>query len=251
MLSLVIPIYNESGHLDEFLRHLDGAQFPIETEFVFVDDCSSDDSLTQLKSFSFKNPRVEIVSQEKNQGKGAAVRRGFEIAQGEYIVVQDADFEYDISEIPMLLEPLLAGKAEVVYGSRFKKSGHQVHRTFHYLINRFLTIVSNALSGLYLTDMETCYKLFRAEIIQNIHLQSDRFGFEPEITAKLARLKVKVFEIPISYFPRSYMEGKKITWRDGVAALWHIVHFNVVANKAGFFKEAMPSKYKVKGAQLL
>lgn len=251
LLSLVIPIYNEAGHLREFLSQLDAARFPIDVEFVFVDDCSKDSSLEILRSFSFQNPRVNILQQEKNQGKGAAVRRGFQEARGEFVVVQDADFEYDISEIPMLLEPLIKGKADVVYGSRFKKSGYQVHRTFHYLVNRFLTIVSNALSGLYLTDMETCYKLFRSEIIKNINLTSDRFGFEPEITAKLARLKVKVFEIPISYFPRSYMEGKKITWRDGVAALWHILYFNLVADKEDFFKTDLPQKYRVKGLQLL
>lgn len=146
---------------------------------------------------------------------------------------------------------MLNGKADVVFGSRFKKSGAQVHRTFHYLVNRFLTIISNALSGLYLTDMETCYKLFKSEVIKNIQLESKRFGFEPEVTAKIARLKLRVQELGISYYPRNYLEGKKITWKDGVAALWHIIYFNLVAPKENFFKETLPPHYLPKGRQLL
>ncbi len=252
-LSLIVPIYNEAGHLKKFLEHIDklslGAE--IQKEIVFIDDASKDDSLNILKNYSFSTEKIQIHSQNENQGKGAALHRGFEEATGDFIVVQDADFEYDSDDLHTLLRPLLAGKADVVYGSRFKKSGTQVHRTFHYLINRFLTMTSNALSGLYLTDMETCYKLFRSEIIKNINLESKRFGFEPEITAKVARLKLRVQEYGISYYPRNYMEGKKITWKDGVAALWHIVYFNVFANQNNFFKPSMPTKYIPQGRQLL
>jgi glycosyltransferase involved in cell wall biosynthesis len=251
VLSLIVPIYNEAPHLEEFLRHLDSLELGVDTEFVFIDDCSKDASLSILRGFKFRNPRTTILAQPINQGKGAALQRGIESARGRWIIVQDADFEYDSDDIKHLLVPALNGKADVVYGSRFKKTGTQVHRTFHYLVNRMLTILSNALSGLYLTDMETCYKLFRAEVIQNIVLESRRFGFEPEVTAKIARLKLRVHEIGISYFPRNYMEGKKITWKDGVAALWHIFYFNVMADKTKFFRPTLPSKYIPKGSQLL
>ena len=162
----------------------------------------------------------------------------------------DADFEYDPAEIPMLLEPIRAGKADVVFGSRFKL-GAQVHRTFHYLINRFLTVLSNLLSGLYLSDMETCYKFFRAEIIQHIVLESNRFGFEPEVTAKVARLKLRVMELPISYFPRNYIEGKKINWKDGVAAVFHIVRFNLLSSPKESFLPSLPQQFVPKGTQWL
>lgn len=240
--SLVIPIYNEQDHLYEFLRSIDTLQIPTEKELIFVDDCSKDDSFQILSNFPFQS-NVLIFQQEKNMGKGAALRRGISEATGDVIGIQDADFEYDMREIPTLLVPFVEGKADVVYGSRFKKGGNQVHRTFHYLVNRFLTILSNLLSGLYLSDMETCYKFFKAEIIKNVHLESNRFGFEPEITAKIARLKIHVLEFPISYFPRNYIEGKKITWKDGIAALRHIVYFNSFANKRKFFKSELPEKY--------
>ncbi len=194
---------------------------------------------------------MNILTQPINQGKGAALQRGFEEAVGDWIVVQDADFEYDPQDLKILLVPVLEGKADVVFGSRFKKSGTQVHRTFHYLVNRFLTMLSNALSGLYLTDMETCYKLSRGEILKNVILESRRFGFEPEVTAKIARLKVRVHEIGISYFPRNYMEGKKITWKDGVAALWHLAYFNLFADKTKFFRPSLPSHYLPRDRQLL
>ncbi|PKA04752.1 glycosyltransferase family 2 protein [Leptospira ellisii] len=248
--SLVIPIYNESGHLEEFLERIDALVLPTAKELIFIDDCSKDDSRSILQSFRFRSER-QILLQEKNQGKGAALQRGIEAATGNFLIVQDADFEYDMEEIPMLLQPLISGKADVVFGSRFKKDGRQVHRTFHYLINRFLTVVSNFLSGLYLTDMETCYKAFRTEIIQNVNLESKRFGFEPEVTAKIARLKIRVQEFPISYYPRNYLEGKKITWKDGVAALRHIVYYNLIQSKKGFFKKDLSPKYVPKGGHWL
>jgi glycosyltransferase involved in cell wall biosynthesis len=249
-VSLIIPIYNEAGHLREFLEKIDQLKLPIEKELIFVDDCSTDGSADILKKFPFTS-KNKIECKPKNEGKGAALRAGFALASGAFTGVQDADFEYDPDDIGALLEPLISGKVDVVYGSRFKKNAPQVHRTFHYLINRLLTTLSNFMSGLYLTDMETCYKFFKTDIIQNIQLESSRFGFEPEVTAKIARLKVKVHEYPISYYPRNYLEGKKITWKDGVAAVRHIVYFNLFADKLSFFMPTMDSKYLPNGRQWL
>ena len=249
-ISLVIPVYNEAEHLHEFLRRIDALVLPAEKELVIVDDCSRDRSREILQSFSFKSS-VQILLQEFNQGKGAALQRGISAARGKIIGIQDADFEYDMEDIAKLVQPILQNKADIVYGSRFTASSNQVHRTFHFLVNRLLTLISNFASGIYLSDMETCYKFFRAEIIQNIVLESNRFGFEPEVTAKVARLKCHVFELPISYFPRNYLEGKKITWKDGLAALWHILHFNILKDKRQFFKAGLPERYVPKGAQWL
>jgi len=253
LLSLVVPVYNEGAHLAKFLSVIDALELSpeVEKELVFVDDASRDDSFSILKTFRFQTSRVKILQQPINQGKGAALQRGIAEASGNWIVVQDADFEYDPTDLALLLVPALADKADVVFGSRFKKTGTQVHRSFHYLVNRFLTALSNALSGLYLTDMETCYKLFRAEILKNISLESRRFGFEPEVTAKIARLKLRVHEIGISYFPRNYLEGKKITWKDGIAAVWHLFYFNIIADKSKFFTASMPDHYKTKTRQFL
>ena len=241
-ISLVIPVYNESQHLERFLRMIDELVLPCSKELVFVDDCSRDGSAEIIKNYPFKS-QVKSIFKTVNEGKGAALRSGFEIATGDFICVQDADFEYDPLDLPMLLEPLLKDRADVVYGSRFKSNSPQVHRTFHYLVNLLLTTLSNFASGLYLSDMETCYKLFRSIIIKNVNLESARFGFEPEITAKIACLKVRVEEHPISYYPRNYIEGKKITWRDGIAALRHIIYFNFFADKKRFFRPTIPEKY--------
>lgn len=241
-VSLVVPVYNEAGHLEEFLQKLDVLELQVDKELIIVDDCSRDDSRGILRRFPFCS-QVSIIEQPVHQGKGAALRIGIAQASGDFIGIVDADFEYDMQDILLLLEPLLADKADVVYGSRFKKTAPQVHRTFHYLINRFLTLLSNLLSGLYLSDMETCYKFFRADIIKNIRLESNRFGFEPEVTAKIARLKLRIFEIPVSYYPRSYLEGKKITWKDGFAAIRHIVYFNILARLKGCFLVSLPARY--------
>lgn len=249
-VSLLVPIYNEAEHLLAFLEKLDALPLGMEKELVIVDDCSTDASRSILEAFQFKS-EVKILLQGQNQGKGAALHRGIMAATGDIVGIQDADFEYELTDVPELLIPFTQDKADVVYGSRFKKSAPQVHRTFHYLINRLLTVMSNLLSGLYLTDMETCYKFFKREIIQNIELESQRFGFEPEITAKIARLKVRVMEFPISYFPRSYLEGKKITWKDGFAALWHIFRFNVLSDKGRFYRPTLPKKYLPRGSQWL
>lgn len=249
-VSLIIPVYNEESHLVQFLKSIDELILDIPKQLVIIDDCSRDNSLAIIKEFQFKS-EVKILEQQVNQGKGAAIARGILEASGDFIGIQDADFEYDNSEIPLLLSPLVAGKADIVYGSRFKKSAYQVHRTFHYLINRFLTLLSNFLSGVYLTDMETCYKFFKSDIIKNIHLESKRFGFEPEVTAKIAGLKCRVMEVPISYFPRNYLEGKKITWKDGIAALRHIIYFNLFQSKQTFYRKEMPAKYIPSGRNWL
>lgn len=250
VISLVIPVYNEAQHLERFLRMIDAVELPCDKELILVDDCSKDQSAAIIRGFAFKSP-VKTIFKPVNEGKGAALRSGFEAASGDIVAIQDADFEYDPRDLPTLIQPFLTNRADVVFGSRFKKNAPQVHRTFHYLVNRLLTMLSNVASGLYLTDMETCYKLFRASIIKNIALESNRFGFEPEVTAKVARLKVRVEEYPIAYHPRNYLEGKKITWRDGVAALRHILYFNLIADKRKFFRPGMPKEYIPLGDQWL
>ena len=250
-VSLVIPVYNEAGHLSEFLRQVDALSFQgIEKELVIIDDCSKDESANILRGYQFSS-QVQLHFQSENQGKGAAIRKGFELATGDIIGVQDADFEYSMEDLPAIIAPIMAGKAEVVFGSRFKATVVQVHRTFHYLINRFLTTLSNLCSGLYLTDMETCYKFFRADVIKNIKLESNRFGFEPEITAKIATLKLRIIEVPIWYFPRNYLEGKKITWKDGLAALNHIIVFNFLRKPQDYLCADLPKQYIPHGRQWL
>lgn len=249
-VSLIIPVYNEEQHLQKFVEQIDNLKFEIPKELIFVDDKSRDCSLQILQNYKFQS-EVKIISNPVNRGKGAAIHVGIEHATGDIIGIQDADFEYDPADIPQILELFLMGKADIVYGSRFKKNVLQVHRTLHYLGNRLLTMLSNILSGLYLTDMETCYKFFKADIIKGVHLETERFGFEPEITAKIARLKARICEVPISYFPRNYIEGKKITWKDGVAALRHILFFNVFSSKRNFFNENLPACYLPKDGNWL
>ncbi len=243
-LSLIIPVYNEAENLADFLQAVDRFNFGLRTELVLIDDGSTDGSAEIIRHFAFKRKCVFLYL-EQNRGKGAAIARGILAANGDIIGIQDADFEYDLADIPRLLEPLIAGSCDIVYGSRFGRLSQNAHRTVHYVANQILTRLSNLLSGLKLSDMETCYKFFRREILQNIELRSQRFGFEPEITAKIARLKVRVKEMPVSYFPRNYIEGKKITWRDGFAAIWHILYFNLLQNRRLFFKNTMPAKYLV------
>ena len=215
-----------------------------------MDDCSRDGSRDLIQTFGFKS-ETRTLFHPANRGKGAALQSGIQAATGDLIAIQDADFEYDPNDLKALIKPILESRADVVFGSRFRASGTQVHRTFHYIVNRLLTLFSNLMSGLYLSDMETCYKIFRAEILKNIVLQSQRFGFEPEITSKIARLKVRVEEMPISYFPRNYLEGKKINWKDGVAAFWHIVRFNLFVDDAKRFRPDMPKQYLIRGTQWL
>ena len=231
-LSLVIPCYNEEKTLEtciENVRQLAGEQLLIE--IIIVDDASADNSLAIAKELAGKYPEIKVFGHQKNQGKGAALRTGFKEATGDFVVVQDADLEYDPQEIIQLLEPLIADKADVVLGSRFLSSGvHRVLYFWHSVGNKFLTLLSNMFTDLNLTDMETCYKVFRREVIQNIEIEENRFGFEPEIIAKVAQKRLRIFEMGISYFGRTYEEGKKIGWRDGFRALYCIFRYN--AHKA-------------------
>lgn len=240
-LSIIVPVYNEARQLEEVVRMLFKTPYPCDREWIFVDDCSKDKSLEILERLAKEFP-IKIIKQNPNQGKGAACIRGIKEAKGDLVMIQDADFEYDPSDVPGLLEPLLNGKADVVYGSRFKKSAMQVHRTYHYFVNRFLTMLSNMFSGIYLTDMETCYKIFKRDLIQSMQLKSQRFGIEVELTAYLGKIRTRVYELPISYYPRSYLQGKKITWKDGLAALGHILRYNCFTSYEKAFS-GLPERY--------
>jgi glycosyltransferase involved in cell wall biosynthesis len=246
-LTIILPVFDEAEHLPAMLPRLLEAPCPIKREWVFVDDASRDGSAAIIKRFVAEHADVEagmrLIRRPVNTGKGAAVREGIAAATGDYIIIQDVDDEYDPSDIPQLLAPLLEDDADVVYGSRFRRERQQVHRTFHFLINRVLTLLSNLLSGIYLSDMETCYKLFRADLLKPMRLRSNRFGFEVEATAYVAKTKARIFEIPISYYPRTKLAGKKIGWRDGVAALWHLVYFNRLVTRARAFSE-LPERYR-------
>lgn len=223
LLSVVIPVYNEIGTLEEIFERVQNVEIP--KEIVFVDDGSTDGSREVLEKFEGED-NVRVIFHEKNRGKGAALRTGFEACQGQVVVIQDADLEYDPRDFWKILRPYFEADADVVYGSRFLVDEYaRVHLYFHYLGNRFLTNLSNITTGLNLTDMETCYKSFRREVLQGIEIESRGFTVEPELTAKVAKKKVKVFEVPINYAGRSYSEGKKITWKDGVATLWAILYF--------------------------
>jgi len=250
LLSLIIPIYNEASHLESWFDALLKQKFPCRTEFIVVDDASTDGSNEIIARIAAKEKRIKSFIQPVNQGKGAALQRGIAESTGDIVIIQDADFEYSIKDVERVVQPIIDDRADVVFGSRFKSS-QTVHRTFHYAINRFLTFASNVASGLYLTDMETCYKAFRGDIIRNVTIASPRFGFEPEITAKIAALRVRVQEVPIDYFPRTYLEGKKIRWTDGVAALWHIARFNLDSASLRKALKAVPDKYKPNGRQWL
>lgn len=241
-ISLIIPVFNEAPHLRSFLEAIDRIRLPLPCELVIVNDGSGDNSSEIVRQFPFVS-QVRFLELQLNSGKGAAVAAGVQRATGSIIGIQDADFEYHFEDIARLVEPIIADRADVVYGSRFAEGAPPAPRTVRWLANRALTLMSNRASGTSLTDMETCYKFFRAEIIQNINLESRRFGFEPEVTAKLARLKLRIVELPISYFPRRRAEGKKITWRDGVAATWHILHFNFFADRERWFRKELPVKF--------
>ena len=225
-LSVVIPCYNEVNTIREVVdRVRDTGDY--EKEIIIVDDASKDGTKEVLERDI--EPIVEkVIYHERNMGKGAALRSGFKRATGDVVVVQDADMEYDPGEFPLLMEPIEAGKADVVYGSRFVGSrAHRVVYFWHMMGNRFLTLLSNMFTNINLSDMESCYKMFRREVIQSIEIEEDRFGFEPEITAKIARGKYRIYEVGISYHGRTYAEGKKIGWRDGFRAIWVILKYNI------------------------
>ena len=244
VLSVIVPVFNEAHRLEAVLtERLFAAPCPIEREWILVDDGSTDGSSAILDRAGELTDEPVRVLHKPNGGKGTAVRAGLEHARGEYFIVQDADAEYDPNDIPRLLAPLLADDADVVYGSRFRRERHQVHRTFHYFINRFLTLLSNVMSGIYLTDMETCYKLARIDLVRPMRLRARRFEFEVEFTAYVAKTSARVFELPISYYPRTRTAGKKIGWRDGLAALWYLVRFNALTPRAAAFHD-LPERYR-------
>ena len=225
-LSIVIPVYNEVSTLEEIIERV--ASAPVDDkEIIIVDDGSTDGTRDLIES-KIKNRVDQVILQPQNAGKGAALRAGIKAATGDIVIIQDADLEYDPYEYPKIIDPIVQNKADVVYGSRFMGGGpHRVVYFWHYLGNNFLTMVSNMFTNINLTDMETCYKAFRRELIQSIEIKENRFGFEPEITAKIARKRVRIYEVGISYYGRTYEEGKKIGWKDGLRAVWCILKYNL------------------------
>ncbi len=225
-LSIVIPVYNEAATIAEIVGLVRSVDVGMEKEILLVDDCSRDGTRDVLRKMEGDHTDLKVLFHEVNQGKGAALRTGFAAATGDIVLIQDADLEYDPKEYPRLLAPILDGHADVVYGSRFLGGGaHRVVFYWHYLGNQLLTMLSNMTTNLNLTDMEVCYKVFKREVIQSIPLKENRFGFEVEITAKVARRKLKIYEVPISYYGRDYSEGKKIGWKDGFSAIRCIVKY--------------------------
>ena len=242
-VSIVIPVYNEKATIEEILRRVLDTE--LRKEVIIVDDCSTDGTRQVLEGMAARQQNkeksttvqdggepvelrdVRFFFQASNQGKGAALRRGFAEASGEIVLVQDADLEYDPRDYGVLLEPIIDGRADVVYGSRFLGGPQRVHYFWHYVGNRILTLFSDIFTNLKLTDMETCYKAMRKEVLKGMELKSNRFGFEVEITAKIAKGKWRVYEVPISYAGRTYEEGKKITWKDGMQALWYIIRYRL------------------------
>ena len=228
-LSIIIPCYNEKNTIHDIIRKVNASPYP-DKEIIIVDDYSTDGTREVLKN-TFESQVARVIYHDVNQGKGAALRTGIQAATGELVIIQDADLEYDPNEYPKLVQPILEGKADVVYGSRF--IGGEPHRVlffWHSLGNQLLTLLSNMFTNLNLTDMETCYKVFKRDIIQSIVIHENRFGFEPEITAKLAKRGCRIYEVGISYYGRTYDEGKKINWKDGVRAIYCILKYNLFKN---------------------
>jgi len=225
LLTVIVPAYNEAATVEVALRRL--REVPLRLEIIVVNDSSTDGTREILEQLLEKRLVDRVIHHDKNRGKGAAIRSGIAAATGDAVVVQDADLEYDPQDLPALLLPIRSRQADAVYGSRFQGGPHRVLYFWHYVGNRVLTLLSNMFTNLNLTDLETCYKLVRTELIKKLPLTSNRFGFEVEITARLAQARARIWEIPISYSGRTYAEGKKITWRDGVAALFHILRYNM------------------------
>jgi len=229
VLTVIMPVYNEEETVEACVRRL--KEVPLETELIAVNDASKDGTAEILDRLKEAGEVDQVIHHPKNRGKGAAVRSGIEAATGHVIVVQDADLEYDPNELPQLLDPIRLDKADAVYGSRFHPGPRRVLYFWHSVGNRFLTLLSNMLTDLNLTDMETCYKMVRADVLKSLGLVSNRFGIEPELTARLSQAQARIWEMPVSYSGRTYAEGKKIGWRDGMAAFWHILRFNLFASK--------------------
>src|SRR5271156_1350584 len=228
-LSVVMPVYNERTTLREVVAKV--LAVPLEIELICVDDGSQDGSREILSRLQSDHPQIHVILQPHNMGKGAALRRGIEEATGDFVIIQDADLEYDPAEYPLMIEPLIQGKADVVFGSRFLGGApHRVLYFWHSVGNRLLTLLSNCLTNINLSDMETCYKGFRREVLQSIPIEEDRFGFEPEITVKIAKRHLRIYEVGISYWGRTYEEGKKIGWKDGFRALWCLLKYSVTEN---------------------
>lgn len=231
-LSVIVPVFNEGGTIEEILNRVFKASLPLPIEVIVVDDASTDataDILTRYRALS--SGQLRVVRHPVNQGKGAAVRTGIAHATGDIVLIQDADLEYDPRDYAQLIEPILSGDADVVYGNRFHGGPRRVLYVWHHVGNRLLTIVSNVLTGLNLNDMEVGYKVFRSDVAKALNIRSNRFGIEPEITAKIARLRCRVYEVPVRYHGRTYEEGKKITWKDGVAALVHMLRFRFFTDR--------------------
>ncbi|TNE54516.1 MAG: glycosyltransferase family 2 protein [Bacteroidetes bacterium] len=231
-LSIIIPAYNEEQTIEVLLQKVVSVELPegLDREILVVDDASTDRTIALIETFMEKYPnQLGLIKQERNQGKGAAIHKGIDRASGDYILIQDADLEYDPREYPDLLQPILEGHADVVYGSRFQGNNpHRILFFWHSIGNRFLTFVSNMFTNLNLSDMETCYKLFRADMLKGLKLREKRFGFEPEVTAKISRIPgIRIYEVGISYFGRTYDEGKKIKMKDGFRALYCILRYNI------------------------
>jgi glycosyltransferase involved in cell wall biosynthesis len=225
-LSVVMPVYNERATLREVVAKV--LAVPLEIELICVDDGSRDGSREILSELQSENPQIRVILPPQNMGKGAALRRGIQEAAGDFVIIQDADLEYDPAEYPLMIEPLLQGKADVVFGSRFLGGApHRVLYFWHSVGNRVLTLLSNCLTNINLSDMETCYKVFRRDVIQSIPIEENRFGFEPEITVKVARRRLRIYEVGISYWGRTYEEGKKIGWKDGVRAFYCLLKYSI------------------------
>jgi glycosyltransferase involved in cell wall biosynthesis len=224
-ISVVMPVYNEVDTIEEIISRVNSAA--MDKEIIVVDDFSTDGTRERLEENIPGQDNLKVLYHDRNKGKGAALRTGFASLTGDVVIIQDADLEYDPIDYPKLLEPIIDGRADVVYGSRFLGGPHRVLFFWHYVGNKLLTLLSNALTNLNLTDIETCYKVFRSKILKDIDFKSNRFGFEPEFTAKVAKMKLRIYEVPISYSGRTYSEGKKITWKDGLMALFQMIWYRL------------------------